>query len=532
MFVVFLRCLLSVLNLETQSNLSYATPDGTIVSDSWAQLTSGSWLSRPINKNQHGANIVGEPAAWAGVVDISGQNFVGPGEGNCNNWTRNAATDWAYTLRADDVQYYYDGNPRPRGCNRNLRLMCFQQDCYAATAGPTRSPTGVPTRTPTAAPTATPTRVPTAVPTTNPTTSALPVLPFVSQFAFVTSQLFTGGQIGSVEGAHAKCAAAAAASTEPQISAITSWKAWISNSTTGPVHFMPRSRVPLYTSGGNLVVNCPAWEWLPADTQDLINPFSEDEHGNAVPFVGGDIWTGTDIDRTPQGTFHCNDWTSSSALVTGVVGTSYDTSLTWAYGSDESCDVGRRLLCMQADIPVIPPGQAMRFFTTSASYDGSFGGLAGADALCTTHATDIASIPSLAASTWKAWLDVDSPASYPAIRFTLSPSVPIVGACYEPFAANFSSMGATGKPEATRIDEMGSYITAPGVKAWTNAANNGQASIYGPLACGNWTSSSALDQGRFGVTSNTDQWSDSNNESCDNLNRLYCFAQAPVNTGG
>lgn len=299
---------------------------------------------------------------------------------------------------------------------------------------------------------------------------------------------------------------------------------------------MPRSRYGLINSAALVITPCPAWEWLLHTGQGttpwtLYNPFNRNERGDQIPLPGSpdDIWTGANHNGTGTG-FNCGEWTSDAG--TGTAGASWSTSKEWSNQNDAaSCGTARRLLCMQSDIPIIPPGNCTRFFTRSATTTGDLGGIAGGDATCNSFAALESTIPSLRQpAIWQAWLTADDPATAPINRFHFKSPGRYCGPCYEVFSPDFASLGDTGKPLATKRGEHG-FELANGA-AWTYTNNNGAKSTGFGGSCGNWTLSTAPFLGRFGVIQVSNDWSENNYISCDGLRHIYCFAQnVTQNTG-
>jgi len=165
-------------------------------------------------------------------------------------------------------------------------------------------------------------------------------------------------------------------------------------------------------------------------------------------------------------------------------------------------------------------------FTTSINYNGNFGGLAGADAICQTHAT-MACLP----GTYMAWLSTSQ--HTPSIRFNHS-SVPYRRVDGVQIAQNWNDLIDGQLDAPLDKDELGN---APNpsmslgqcqtdlVYSGTNA--DGTAQGTADIRCSDWTSSSTDGTwGRFTVT--TGNWSHyctGGGGTCSRKSPIYCFQQ-------
>ena len=90
-----------------------------------------------------------------------------------------------------------------------------------------------------------------------------------------------------------------------------------------------------------------------ADLTDglLINSinFEEDGLGPLTPSVNGvEVWTGTLSDGTGGGAY-CLDWTSGSAVDSGIRAKTNESNFIWTEAGVTSCDAlaGKRIYCFE-----------------------------------------------------------------------------------------------------------------------------------------------------------------------------------------
>ncbi len=102
-----------------RSNVRYVLVDGTVVANSWADLTDGTLLT-PINLNEFGATVTAK--VWTGVRE-NGNTYSDPNS-HCAGWTGGATTGlyggtWSsfFAWTADTWDW----------CGDSYRLYCFQQ---------------------------------------------------------------------------------------------------------------------------------------------------------------------------------------------------------------------------------------------------------------------------------------------------------------------------------------------------------------------------------------------------------------------
>jgi hypothetical protein len=153
-----------------------------------------------------------------------------------------------------------------------------------------------------------------------------------------------------------------------------------------------------------------------------------------------------------------------------------------------------------------------RVFVASTQHDANFGGLAGADAFCTTAAAHLGGGP------WLAWLSSSTVNAIDRLA-DVGPWYLVDGTLV---FANKAAI-AQGPAAAIDLDEHGAQ-PADSDNVWTGTMGGGSASVY---TCADWTSNSMNAAGDTGLRVNTDTgWTDYGNLLCSNaLPRLYCFEQ-------
>lgn len=137
---------------------------------------------------------------------------------------------------------------------------------------------------------------------------------------FVTSDTYRADQFMGLVGVDQRCRSLAAQADLPNFS---SFKAWISDSTTSPGQRMFRGRGRYELVNGLLVAD--NWDDLLLNGPE--NPIVVDENSltHETP-----VWTGTNPDGTPaHGSDHCADWTSQNFGHAGFVGASTEISPSW-----------------------------------------------------------------------------------------------------------------------------------------------------------------------------------------------------------
>ncbi|MCC6847523.1 MAG: hypothetical protein IT294_03410 [Deltaproteobacteria bacterium] len=154
------------------------------------------------------------------------------------------------------------------------------------------------------------------------------------------------------------------------------------------------------------------------------------------------------------------------------------------------------------------PGVFNLVFATSTTHGGDLGGLAGADAICTTRAAGAG-----LSGAYVAWL---STATVNAID-RLGAARGFVRPDGAPVADLPSALAANQVFNAIRLDERGNDLGA--VEVWTGTQKNGTTS---GATCANWTATSG--NGRIGNgLGGPAAWTDAANGNCSQPRRIYCF---------
>ncbi|MBN2724403.1 MAG: hypothetical protein JXR95_10065, partial [Deltaproteobacteria bacterium] len=161
--------------------------------------------------------------------------------------------------------------------------------------------------------------------------------------AFLTSTTYTGGEVGGLAGADAKCNAAAAAAGLPGV-----FRAWLSDETGSPSSRFNRSTVPYYRTDGvriannyNDIIDCSGVGCLAAD-------LNVTEYGVSI---GGyfNVWSSTNTDGTYVGR-SCNNWSSSSSSYSLKPGRQAYHNYTWTYNTSvlsTDCSISLPLYCFE-----------------------------------------------------------------------------------------------------------------------------------------------------------------------------------------
>jgi hypothetical protein len=150
-------------------------------------------------------------------------------------------------------------------------------------------------------------------------------------------------------------------------------------------------------------------------------------------------------------------------------------------------------------------------FVASQTYGADFGGLAGADSVCQTHA-DAAGLE----GTFLAWLS-DSTGS-PSSRFTQS-ECEIYRTDGKLIASNWSDLVDGTLNEAIFYTELGTTLMGP---VWTSTTAAGELDDQG--TCDDWTSVSAGESTSAGSSSAKDsKWTDNTTRTCAGIGLLYCL---------
>jgi hypothetical protein len=158
-----------------------------------------------------------------------------------------------------------------------------------------------------------------------------------------------------------------------------------------------------------------------------------------------------------------------------------------------------------------------RIFVTAALYPGNFGGLAGADAKCTTAAEAVT-----LGGTWKAWLSDSTTDAIDRIA-EVGPWV-LLGTTTIAFnnKANLATLPLAAVLINERGETLGEFAER---RVWTGTQLGGASTYSAFELCQNWTTGNPYD-GQFGnADSKGNTWTHGGNAGCTNTLRLYCIEQ-------
>ena len=158
-------------------------------------------------------------------------------------------------------------------------------------------------------------------------------------------------------------------------------------------------------------------------------------------------------------------------------------------------------------------------FVSSAVYTGNLGGLSGADAKCSTLATNAG-----LSGVYLAWLSDGT--TGPTDRFTRAKSQYILtdGTV---IAENWDDLGDGTIKAGILVDENGVAISGT-MMAWTNVTDNGDtyaAGLSGNPTCFGYSNDETSYYGVVGKVDNLTRWSQETINDCDILNRVICISQ-------
>lgn len=161
---------------------------------------------------------------------------------------------------------------------------------------------------------------------------------------FITSQVWTGGDLGGLEGADQKCQDAAATAGLPGV-----YKAWLSVATESPIERFVHSDVPYKQVNGVEIAS--GWSDLTDGeveagivVSELNGPAGTGIH-SCMP-VEIPVWTGTAAPGSMiVGDYHCNDWTAT--LGQGFSGRAGSTDSQWTQSCITTCLDQAALYCVE-----------------------------------------------------------------------------------------------------------------------------------------------------------------------------------------
>ncbi|MBI2543103.1 MAG: hypothetical protein HYW24_02880 [Candidatus Aenigmarchaeota archaeon] len=155
-----------------------------------------------------------------------------------------------------------------------------------------------------------------------------------------------------------------------------------------------------------------------------------------------------------------------------------------------------------------------RVFITSTGYNGTLGGLSGADQKCQS----LANAANLG-GTWKAWLSDRTTAATSRLTHFNNPYKLLDG---KKIADSWNDLTDGSIANAINLDEK--TATQTNKLVWTSTSFNGSIPYSPTNRCEDWTLNSAF--GDVGSNSRTDSgWTNQGMHECTNINHLYCFEQ-------
>jgi hypothetical protein len=379
-----------------------------------------------------------------------------------------------------------------------------------ATLTVTTTPTPVDTPTPLVTATSiTPTPTPSATVTATPTETIVPTptitaTPGTFNIAFVTSTTHNGN-LGGLAGADAICTGRAAAAGLPG-----TYVAWLSTSTVDAVSRLAGARGFVRPDGAPF-----ADQPSEIGANQIFNTLHLDENGNDV---GADVvWTGTMSNGTASGNT-CTDW--SVATGNGRSGNSEGGPAAWTDTANTNCSQPHRLYCFGTSINALTLGPTVQtgniaFITNGTINPSTAPGLAGADALCTTEATNFA-LP----GTYKALLATSTASAIS--RFAVAaqyvrPDGTLIATGAALAAGSALASGIWQRPN-------GVYLVSFSDVAWTGAATP---SVAGTTAstCSDFTSSTGSGTFGRGTLADPTWWKDAGTSPCGQAHHVYCLQE-------
>jgi hypothetical protein len=151
-------------------------------------------------------------------------------------------------------------------------------------------------------------------------------------------------------------------------------------------------------------------------------------------------------------------------------------------------------------------------FVTSGSYQGDFGGLAGADAICQASSA-------LLGGTFKAWLSDTYTSAADRLTHAVGHYVDVNGV---KIADDWNDLTDGTIDNPISVNENG--VSDTNLEVWTGTHTDGTS--YLPLFCLEWTYTNPADMPVYGTTGTTSfGWTQSAHGSCDVFRHLYCVQQ-------
>ena len=379
----------------------------------------------------------------------------------------------------------------------------------------------------------------------------------VKRRAFATSDEGTGdlstwpGASGATAFARADaiCRARAAAVSPTPLPNASTYRAWLSTSTTDAychVQGLSGKRAtecngaslpgagPWFLSNGATNFSGTLDELV--DGGELYRPVSRDENFDALPTVDRFYWTGSDASGVWTGV-DCSGWTNDTpGLHEGTVGDGLATAGLWSRSDEVACAGAHRLLCAEpgvGDETRLGWTPAALAFLSSAEGQGKLAdwpqaggavGLAGGDAICRTLAAE-AFLP--APESFVAWLSTSSPVVHAGDRLAIDGPWKRIDAFT--IANNLADLLDSTLDTSLHQFETGAYLTGDcsgfsECRTWTGTDADGTAAT---LTCDDWTDSMGSFLGVDGSAADgalPSLWTQIGSISCNATNRLYCLS--------
>jgi hypothetical protein len=256
-----------------------------------------------------------------------------------------------------------------------------------------------------------------------------------------------------------------------------------------------------------------------------------DENGTALDSPLSSLyWTGTSVSgRASAAT--CSNWGSASSGGNGSIGDARATAQRWTQFVDSSCDIERRLLCLEggaSEPPATNPWtpSALVFATSTLGNAnlstwleaGGETGIAGGDAICQTLAT-AAHLP--APESFVAWLsdsgeDARDRITQENVRFRRVDHYQI--------ADSKADLLDGTNDNSLHVDEWGRYLSSQ-ITVLTGTTSDGTADGF---TCDDWTAAPPAGNVTAGSAANlrSGVWTAGIGAACPNPFHLYCFSNA------
>jgi hypothetical protein len=164
------------------------------------------------------------------------------------------------------------------------------------------------------------------------------------RFVFVTSDTYTGEDIGGAIAGDGKCTNRAALVQASAALRGRTFRAWLSDDidNTQPVNRMTHGTRPYRLEDGTLIAN--DWNQLVSGA-GLLHAINRDERGGVID-AAAYVWTGTTAFGTKTSQT-CTSWTIGGAVTDGTIGKPTMTDSTWTNTGIAGCGLGHHLYCIE-----------------------------------------------------------------------------------------------------------------------------------------------------------------------------------------